>query len=104
MTTPEPNHSISFRVYYEDTDVGGIVYHANYLKFAERARTEWLREVGLEQSHLMEKEGIAFVVHRLEIIFHAPAKLDDILMIETSLHELKKASMGMRQVIVIERL
>jgi len=93
MTT----HKISFRVYYEDTDVGGIVYHPNYLKFAERARTEWLRELGFEQSHLMEKEGIAFIVSQLTIIFHAPAKLDDLLTIETSCKDVRKVALTMEQ-------
>ena len=92
-------HEISFRVYYEDTDLGGIVYHANYLKFAERARTEWLRELGLEQSYLKTHGGLSFLVHHLEIAYQSPAKLDDLITIETTLEELKKASLKMKQIL-----
>lgn len=92
-------HTISYRVYYEDTDAGGIVYHANYLKFAERARTEWLRELGFEQSKLLKENGVFFAVHQLQIAYHAPAKLDDLLTIETHLENAKKVSFQMNQVI-----
>ncbi len=92
-------HEISFRIYYEDTDLGGIVYHANYLKFAERARTEWLRELGLEQSCLKTHGGLSFLVYHLEIAYQSTAKLDDVITIETTLEELKKASLKMRQII-----
>ena len=93
------DHTITFRVYYEDTDAGGVVYHANYLKFAERARTEWLRTFGFEQSKLMEECEIFFPVYHLEINFNAPAQLDDLLTIHTRLLEFKKASMKMEQLI-----
>ncbi len=69
------------RVYYEDTDAGGIVYYANYLKFFERARTEWLRSFGLNQDKLAQDEGLIFVVRRAAIDFVRPARLDDMLEI-----------------------
>jgi acyl-CoA thioester hydrolase len=94
--------SISYRVYYEDTDAGGIVYHANYLKFAERARTEWLRLLGFEQSKLMLEEKILLPVYHLEISFLSPAKLDDLLHFEIQLLELKYVSMKLRQHIKCE--
>lgn len=67
------------RVYWEDTDAGGVVYHARYLHFLERARSEWLRAGGVGQQQLRDAAGVAFVVHRMEIAFHAPARLDDLL-------------------------
>ncbi len=69
------------RVYYEDTDAGGIVYYANYLKFFERARTEWLRSFGLNQDKLAQEEGLIFVVRRAQLDFAQPARLDDLLEI-----------------------
>ena len=91
-------HQCQVRVYYEDTDAGGIVYYANYLKFMERARTEWLRELGFEQDILME-QSVAFVVKRVEMENHAPAKFNDMLSIETHVVELKGASMTFQQTI-----
>ena len=67
------------RVYYEDTDAAGIVYYANYLKFMERARTEWLESLGFSLAAFERDHGVAFVVHRVEIDFHAPARLNDTL-------------------------
>ncbi|MGP1677804.1 MAG: tol-pal system-associated acyl-CoA thioesterase [Burkholderiales bacterium] len=69
------------RVYYEDTDTGGVVYYANYLKFFERARTEWLRGFGLNQDKLAQEEGLIFVVRRALLDFVRPARLDDLLEI-----------------------
>lgn len=92
-------HSISFRVYYEDTDAGGVVYYANYLKFAERARTEWLRALGFQQTTLTEQEGIYFMVRRCAIEFLSPARLDDVIAIETHLKETGKVRMTMQQII-----
>jgi acyl-CoA thioester hydrolase len=77
------------RVYYEDTDTGGIVYYANYLKFFERARTEWLRNFGLNQDKLAQEEGLIFVVHRATLYFLRPARLDD--MLEVTVEPLKIA-------------
>ena len=77
------------RVYYEDTDAGGVVYYANYLKFFERARTEWLRSVGLNQDKLAQEEGLIFVVRRALLDFASPARLDD--MLEITVEPLKIA-------------
>ena len=91
-------HLHQVRVYYEDTDAGGIVYYANYLKFMERARTEWLRALGFEQDRLME-QSVAFVVKRVEMHNYAPARFNDLLSIETQVVELKGASMTFQQTI-----
>ncbi len=74
-----------YRIYWEDTDAGGIVYHANYLKLAERARTDWLRELGYGQRQLHSAMGGAFVVKRCNINYHAPAFLDDMVTVHTAL-------------------
>lgn len=87
------------RIYWEDTDAGGIVYYANYLKFAERARTEWLRHLGFEQHQLQKSHQIMIVVKRVEIDYKHPAKLDDLLTIDTQLQEQSKLRMTMRQII-----
>lgn len=87
------------RVYYEDTDSGGVVYYANYLKFAERARTEALRGAGIAQSALLTEESIAFVVSNLEADFRKPARLDDLLTIATQIKDIGKASIVMHQTI-----
>ncbi len=84
------------RIYYEDTDAGGVVYHANYLKFFERARTEWLRALEIEQRGLLE-QGIAFVVRAASIEYLRPARLDDELMVETRIDTLKRASLVFAQ-------
>jgi acyl-CoA thioester hydrolase len=76
-------HRLEVRVYYEDTDAGGVVYHAGYLRFAERARTELLRAAGLDHRTLLERAGGQLVVRRLEADFLAPARLDDLLAVET---------------------
>lgn len=76
-------HRFACRVYYEDTDLAGIVYYANYLRFIERARTEWVRGMGIDQKRLKEDEGIVFAVRRLEADYLSPAKFDDELVIET---------------------
>jgi acyl-CoA thioester hydrolase len=77
------------RVYYEDTDAGGVVYYANYLKFFERARTEWLRSLGLNQDKLAQEEGLIFVVRRALLDFARPARLDD--MLEVTVEPMKLA-------------
>jgi acyl-CoA thioester hydrolase len=81
------------RVYYEDTDAAGIVYYANYLRFAERARTELLRELGIENTKLMQEQNLAFVVKRCSMEFVKPAKLDDMLAVETRLIDIGGASL-----------
>jgi len=73
------SYSFPVRVYYENTDAGGVVYHAEYLRFLERARTEWLRASGFGQNDLKAGEGVVFVVHAMDIRFNAPARLDDLL-------------------------
>ena len=85
-------HIYPVRVYYEDTDVAGIVYYANYLKYAERARTEMLRDLGTENARLMKTEGLAFAVRRCEVDFFKPARLDDLLLVETRLIDIGGAS------------
>jgi acyl-CoA thioester hydrolase len=80
------------RVYYEDTDAGGIVFYANYLKFFERARTEWLRAAGVDQQRLIDREGAAFVVKRAAIDYHAPARLDDEITLTLAIEKLGGAS------------
>ncbi len=85
------------RVYYEDTDAAGVVYYANYLKFAERARTEWLRSIGIEQNSLLEKQGIGFVVARATVAYKRPARLDDVVWVQTHLQHISKVRMSMRQ-------
>lgn len=89
-------HNFDVRVYYEDTDAGGIVYYANYLKFFERARTEWLRDLGIEQDKLLE-QSVGFVVKRVEMENNAPAKFNQLLSISSQLVELKRASMVFQQ-------
>ena len=85
------------RVYYEDTDTGGVVYYANYLKFFERARSEWLRYAGIAQQELTEQEHVMFVVKNATIDYHAPAKLDDQLEISVQVEKLGKASVNFYQ-------
>ena len=81
------------RIYYEDTDAGGIVYHASYLRFAERARTEFLRSLSFSQADLKNTYDIIFVVKKIEITYNRPAYLDESLVMRTSLSELKSAYM-----------
>jgi acyl-CoA thioester hydrolase len=88
--------SIPIRVYYEDTDAGGIVYHTNYLKFMERARTEWLRDLGLEQQSLLE-QSVGFVVKDLNMQNTKAAVFNDMLSISCEVVELRKASMLFKQ-------
>jgi tol-pal system-associated acyl-CoA thioesterase len=85
------------RVYYEDTDAGGVVYYANYLKYMERARTEWLASLGYELSSLERVEGIVFVVHRVEIDYRIPARLGERVDVTATLVELNRASMLIEQ-------
>ncbi|MCG6862975.1 MAG: tol-pal system-associated acyl-CoA thioesterase [Chromatiaceae bacterium] len=81
----EPIFSLPLRVYYEDTDAGGLVYYANYLKFMERARTEWLRRLGFEQDALRLREGVLFAVRRAEIDYLRPALFNDLLTVTVDL-------------------
>jgi acyl-CoA thioester hydrolase len=87
---PARTFSHPVRVYYEDTDSGGVVYYANYLRFFERARTEWLRSLGVDQERLAREQGLQFVVRRAELEFVRGARLDDLLEITVSLAERKR--------------
>ena len=92
-------HSFKIRVYYEDTDAGGIVYHSNYLNFAERARTELIRDNGLTNSSILEEYGSVIVVRHIDISYMAPAKLDDRLIINSEIIEFGRTSFLMNQTI-----
>jgi len=93
-------HRLPIRVYYEDTDFTGIVYHANYLKFAERGRTDFLRLTGIHHSELLELDPpLAFAVHKMEIEFLVPAKIDDLLEVESRYVTAKGARLEIEQII-----
>ena len=83
--------ALDVRVYYEDTDFSGRVYHASYLRFMERGRTEWLRALGFEHGVLSGEQGVVFAVRRLQIEYLAPAVIDDLLRVETRLTEIRGA-------------
>ncbi len=85
------------RVYWEDTDAGGVVFYANYLKFMERARTEWLRSLGYEQDSLVEREGLLFAVRHVELDFRRPARLDDALSVSARIIRRGKVSLTFYQ-------
>lgn len=89
--------TLSVRVYYEDTDAGGIVYYANYLKFMERARTEWLRHLGIESEKMMREQGVCFVVAKVEIAYKRPARLDDVLTVEATVESQTATRLRLRQ-------
>ncbi len=91
------NFSAQYRVYYEDTDAGGVVYYANYLKFFERARTDFLRHLGISQSQLIEQEKLAFIVKNCEIEYRKPAKLDDLIDVNVTVQQVGAASITMLQ-------
>ena len=78
------HHSMNIRVYYEDTDLGGVVYYANYLRFIERARSEWIREIGIDQIKMRNEEEAIFVVTKIKADYLSPAHFDDILTVDTS--------------------
>jgi acyl-CoA thioester hydrolase len=94
------NFNWPVRVYYEDTDSGGVVYYANYLKFMERARTEYLRHLGFEQDELIENENILFAVRSINVNYHKPARFNELLQVTATVTEFKKASMLFQQTIV----
>jgi acyl-CoA thioester hydrolase len=99
MAEPATEHRYPVRVYYEDTDAAGIVYYANYLKFAERARTEMLREIGVQHSALRDQKGVAFAVRRCNVDYIAPAKLDDVLEVRTRITGLRGAAIEAEQIV-----
>ncbi len=92
-----PSFTLAVRVYYEDTDAAGVVYYANYLRFCERARTEWLRELGIGQQALMDSAGIAFVVRSVKADYLRAARLDDTLEVVTRIAALRGASLLFEQ-------
>jgi acyl-CoA thioester hydrolase len=92
------------RVYWEDTDASGVVYYANYLKFLERARSEWLRALGFEQPELIDRDGGMFVVRRVEADYLLPARFNDRLVVETVLAEQNRASLVMAQRILRDEM
>lgn len=92
-------HQLDIRIYYEDTDCGGVVYHANYLKFMERARTEALRESGFEQGDLATQDDIVFALSRSDIRYLRPAVYDDLIRVETELVAAKGARLVFKQAI-----
>ncbi len=85
------------RIYWEDTDAGGVVYYANYLKFLERARSEWLRSLGVEQTELAQRDGVVFVVRRIEVDYLRPARFNDVLSVRSRLASVARASLEMIQ-------
>lgn len=93
----EPHFTWPVRVYWEDTDAGGVVYYANYLRFLERARSEWLRALGVEQTDLAERDGVLFVVRRVEADYLSPARYNDLLDVVCRLESLGRASLVMAQ-------
>lgn len=92
-------HRLTIRVYYEDTDMAGIVYHANFLKFIERARSDWVRGLGVDQRAMKEEDGHVFVVRRIECDYLAPAHYDDELLVETTTEQVTGVRLTMRQVV-----
>lgn len=100
----EHGHQFELRVYYEDTDAGGIVYYANYLKFAERARTEMLRDLGFSHFALECSLGLAFVVRRCVVDYRYPARLDETLIIQTLIGKIRGASFDLHQRIFRDNL
>ena len=91
--------NLQIRIYYEDTDAGGVVYHSNYLKFMERARTEWLRHAGFDQDTLIEENEILFAVRKISIDYNKPALFNDLLNVKTRIAEQRKASLLFEQIV-----
>ena len=100
MKSKQKEFSWPVRVYYEDTDAGGVVYYANYLAFMERARTEWLRSLGYENQQLLDEQGVVFAVRRAAVDYISPARLDDLLEVVVSLSRIKRASLVFEQQIL----
>ena len=90
-------HEFRVRVYYEDTDMAGIVYHANYLKFIERARSDWVRGMGIDQNALRDNEGVVFVIRRIEADFRASARFDDELTVTTRVQAVSGVRLALHQ-------
>ena len=103
MTTERPPFGFALRVYWEDTDAGGIVFYANYLKFMERGRTEWLRALGFGQQTLREQVGGMFVVSETAVKYHQPARLDDALWVTARVAETGRVSLTIAQQVLLRR-
>ncbi|PJE31939.1 acyl-CoA thioester hydrolase [Pseudooceanicola antarcticus] len=93
-------HRFELRVYYEDTDLAGIVYYANYLRFIERARSEWVRDLGIDQRRMRDETGAVFAVRRLEADYLRPAQFDDELVVETQVTKITPARLELEQVVL----
>lgn len=98
-TFSSPIFSLQVRVYFQDTDAGGVVYHANYLNFMERARTEWLRTHGYSNAGLMKEFGVVFVVRSLKLDYLKPALLDDILSVTAQLKDIGRSRISLMQTV-----
>lgn len=92
-------HRMPLRIYYEDTDLAGIVYYANYLKFIERGRSEWVRDLGVDQAAMKRDEGIVFAVRRVEADYHSPARYDDEVVVTTDVEAVTGARLIVRQTV-----
>lgn len=92
-------HHFPLRVYYEDTDLAGIVYYANYLKFIERGRSEWVRDLGIDQSAMKRDECVVFAVRKVDADYHSPAKYDDELVVVTDVEIVTGARLILRQTV-----
>ena len=103
MTQERPPFGFPLRVYWEDTDAGGIVFYANYLKFMERGRTEWLRELGFHQQTLREQVGGMFVVSETAIKYHQSARLDDALWVTARVQDAGRVSLTLSQQVLLRR-
>src|SRR3954466_11100292 len=99
-TMTEAGHRYVVRVYYEDTDAGAVVYHASYLRFAERARTEALRDLGIPHAEMVDHYHLMFMVRRIEVDYLRPARPDDSLVIQTEAVEIGGASVQLRQTVL----
>lgn len=102
-TSTVADFSWPIRVYYEDTDNGGVVYYANYLKFMERARTEWLRERGVEQNVLAEQQGLIFAVRSAQLDYLKPGRFNDLLSVSVKVVDAGKVSLSFEQTVVVTK-
>ena len=93
-------HRFAVRVYYEDTDLAGLVYYANYLKFIERARSEWVRDLGIDQTRLRTEQGLVFAVRRVEADYLRPARFDNELTVQTTVHSQTGARLVLDQTVL----
>jgi acyl-CoA thioester hydrolase len=96
-SAPSSLYRHTIRIYWEDTDAGGVVFYANYLKFFERARTEWLRSLGVEQQRLRDETGAIFVVSHAQVRYHRPARLDDRIDVTAGVRQIGRATMTFEQ-------